>query len=196
MRGTPKAVEHVELHAGHSGSLLSPPRRRQLHIAGALALGAACSAFALPTPATAVVLTVAGRVRGGSSEPNSTAQGLARFDMAMLAALPQHSFTTTTPWYANARRFSGPLLRDVLAAAGAQGDLLRLIALNGYRVDMPYVDTQRFDVLMARLLDGQPMAVRDKGPLFVVYPFDSLRELHSAIYYSRSAWQLRRIDVL
>lgn len=39
------------------------------------------------------------------------------------------------------------------------------------------------------------MPVRDRGPLFVIYPFDSQSELRNAIYYSRSAWQLRSIEV-
>lgn len=162
----------------------------------------AVPAWALQLHTAAVVLTLTGRVRIGNSAPpaagttQTAPQAVARFDMAMLAAMPQHSFSTSTPWYANARRFTGPLLRDVLSAVGAQGESLRLTALNDYRVDMPYRDTQRFDVLLARLLDGQPMAIRDKGPLFVIYPFDSQRELRSAVYYSRSAWQLRQIDVL
>jgi hypothetical protein len=39
------------------------------------------------------------------------------------------------------------------------------------------------------------MAVRDKGPLFIVYPFDSRSDLRSERYYSRSAWQLRALEV-
>lgn len=146
-------------------------------------------ARALEAPRGAVILTVAGRVR--SPNDGSAAQ----FDMAMLAALPQQSFSTGTPWYSQPRRFTGPLLRDVLKAAGASGTALRLIALNDYRVNMPFDDTQRHDVLLARLLDDQPMAIRDKGPLFVIYPFDLRPELRSAVYYSRSAWQLRTIEV-
>ncbi|HLL17733.1 MAG TPA: hypothetical protein VK439_03030, partial [Rubrivivax sp.] len=79
--------------------------------------------------------------------------------------------------------------------AGAHGGTLRLVALNDYRVDMPFDDAQRHDVIVARLLDDKPMAVRDKGPLFVIYPFDARPELRNAIYYSRSAWQLRTIEV-
>jgi hypothetical protein len=60
---------------------------------------------------------------------------------------------------------------------------------------MPFDDAQRHDVIVARLLDDKPMAVRDKGPLFVIYPFDARPELRNAIYYSRSAWQLRTIEV-
>jgi hypothetical protein len=120
---------------------------------------------------------------------------VANFDMAMLERLPQHSFVTRTPWYQMPRKFTGPLLRDVLAAAGAQGSNLRAIALNDYRVDLPFDDVQRHDVLLARLLDDKPLAVRDKGPLFIIYPFDSKVELRSTVYYSRSAWQLKTLEV-
>jgi hypothetical protein len=169
---------------------LALQRRGWLRGACGLLLGAALPALALDKPVGTVLLTVAGHVRS----PNDGMK--AHFDMAMLESLPQTSFSTRTPWYAQARRFTGPLLRDVLAAAGAQGSTLRLTALNDYRVEIPYDDVQRHDVIVARLLDDKPMAVRDKGPLFAIYPFDAEPMLRSAIYYSRSAWQLRTIDVL
>jgi hypothetical protein len=103
--------------------------------------------------------------------------------------------STRTPWYAQARQFTGPLLRDVLRAAGAHGTVLQARALNDYRVEIPFQDAQRFDVIVARLLDGAPMPVRDRGPLFVIYPFDAQTELRNAIYFSRSAWQLRALEV-
>jgi hypothetical protein len=114
----------------------------------------------------------------------------------MLEQMPQSSFTTKTPWYAQPRKFTGPLLRDVLAAAGAHGTTLRALALNDYRVDIPFADAQLHDVVLARLLDDRPMPVRDKGPLFIIYPFDSKPELRNAVYYSRSAWQLKAVEVL
>ena len=39
------------------------------------------------------------------------------------------------------------------------------------------------------------MSVRDKGPLFVVFNYDSAAELRSERYYNRSIWQLRRLQV-
>jgi hypothetical protein len=147
-------------------------------------------AWALDKPTQAVVLTVSGRVR------MSNQGDAAHFDMPMLEAMRQSSFTTSTPWWAQARQFTGPLLRDVLAAAGAHGTVLRAKALNDYRVDIPFEDAQRHDVIIARLLDGKPMAVRDKGPLFIIYPFDASPELRNTVYFSRSAWQLRTIEVL
>ena len=124
-----------------------------------------------------------------------SASGSVDFDMAALEALPQRSFRTSTPWYPQPTSFTGPLLRDVLAAAGARGQTLRAVALNDYKVELPVADAERFEVIVARLLDGKPMPVRERGPLFIVYPFDTSVELKSEKYYSRSAWQLRRIEV-
>ncbi|MDE2396753.1 MAG: molybdopterin-dependent oxidoreductase [Burkholderiales bacterium] len=148
------------------------------------------AARALERPRGAVVLTLTGALR----QPNDGAT--AQFDMAMLEHLPQTRFSTRTPWYAQARKFGGPLLRDVLAAAGAQGSRLRAQALNDYRVDIPWDDAQRHDVIVALRLDDKPMAVRDKGPLFVIFPFDSDPGLRTQIYFNRSIWQLRKIEVL
>lgn len=155
------------------------------------ALGAATlPAFALDRPKGKVVLTIGGKI--GMRNAGTVAE----FDMDMLAALPQHSFSTKTPWYPEARKFTGPLLRDVLAAVDAQGKNLRAIALNDYKVDLPIGDALKFNLVLARLMDDKPMPVREKGPLFIIYPFDSDEALRAERYYSRSAWQVKTIDVL
>ena len=56
-------------------------------------------------------------------------------------------------------------------------------------------DKQRFKVLVATRLDDQPMPVREKGPLFIIYPYSESADLRSERYYNRSAWQLRTLDV-
>ena len=145
---------------------------------------------ALDAPEGPPLLTVSGKVR--ETNLGSTAV----FDMAMLERLPQASFVARTPWYPQARKFTGPLLRDVVAAAGGHGSQLRAVALNDYRVNLPLADAQRYDLLLARLLDDKPMAVRDKGPLFIIYPFDQHAELRNPVYYSRCAWQLKAIELL
>ena len=167
------------------------PARRRGFLRGALVLSLMGPSLtrALEMPAAPVVLTLSGRVR------NTNVGATAQFDMPMLERLPQKTFSTRTPWYSQARSFTGPLLRDVLAAAGAKGTVLRAVALNDYWVDIPMDDAARYDMIIARLMDDKPMVVRDKGPLFIVYPFDSKSELRSTIYYSRSAWQLRTIEV-
>jgi len=162
--------------------------RRRILFAAPLA-GLAPRASALDVPTGTVVLSISGSLSLANRE------GRADFDMAMLERMPQRSLHPETPWYAAARSFSGPLLRDVLAAAGAKGKTLRLVALNDYRVEVPFDDAQRYDVVVARQLDGKPMSVREKGPLFVMYPFDSQPQLRNAVYFSRCVWQLRSIEL-
>jgi hypothetical protein len=162
--------------------------RRQC-LLGATALLLADTSHALDAPKGKVILSITGSIQ------LKNAGDRADFDMAMLAALPQHSFTTSNPWYKESKKFTGPLLRDVLAAAGAQGSTLKAVALNDFKIDIPVADTRQYPMVLARLMDDKPMLVREKGPLFIVYPFDTHTELHSARYYSRSAWQLRTLEV-
>jgi hypothetical protein len=171
-------------------------QRRTMVAALAMLAGGACGpALALERPQGQVVLTLSGPAVTG----NQT-DGKAHFDMKMLAQLPQQSFSTQTPWYPQPISFTGPLLRDVLAAAGVKqstkpGSKIVLTALNGYKAEMPFEDAVRFDVIIARLMNERPMPVREKGPLFVVYPFDSRPELKADQYYGRSIWQLRSVDL-
>ncbi|WP_397532593.1 molybdopterin-dependent oxidoreductase [Roseateles sp.] len=171
----------------------SAARRRALGVTGALLAAPLAllsqTAAALDVPRGQVVLTLRGRV----GKPNRG--GEADFDMDMLAALPQHSITQATPWYAGPRKFTGPLLRDVLSAAVVSGRSVEAIAINDYRVTIPMEDLQNHAVILARLLDEQPMPLREKGPLFIVYPFATDPKLRSSLYYSRSAWQLRTLEV-
>lgn len=149
----------------------------------------ALSAWSLDAPQERVVLTVTGKI-AEKNAPDS-----ARFDMKMIEALPQHTFTTRTPWYDQPVTFTGPLLSDVLAAVKASGTTLSATAINDYRISIPLADAAQHGVIMARLLNGKPMPVREKGPLFIVYPFDSKAELRTSVYYERSIWQLKALDV-
>ena len=150
---------------------------------------AAGSASALEMPKGKVVLTVGGQI--GQANKGSAAV----FDMAMLEKLPQNTFTTKTPWDNKPVQFTGPLLRDVLDAVQAKGGTVKAIALNDYKISIPAEDARKFGVVMALKMDGKAIPVRTKGPLFIVYPFDSAKELQAATYYERSIWQLKAIDI-
>lgn len=167
------------------------PRRTALALSLGLLIGATWNtvrANDLAEPKGRVVLTIGGKI----GQTNRGQEAV--FDMAMLEALPQHSFTTRTPWYDKPVKFTGPRLSDLLAAVKAQGQTIRASAINDYTISIPTGDAAH-GVIVARLLDDQPMAVRDKGPLFVVYPFDSKAELRSSTYYERSIWQLKRMGI-
>ena len=167
--------------------------RSAKNVAGAAALTCAAlwplPAAALDRPAGKVILTITGTL----SVRNEAEAAV--FDLALLDQLPQHSFSTRTPWYPDARKFSGVLLSDLLKAVGAQGTILKAVALNDYRVEIPVEDLVRHGAMIASQLDGKPIAVRDKGPLLIIYPFDDKPELRTAVHYSRAIWQLKGLEL-
>ena len=172
---------------------------RSLHRrSGALALlGAAVLAPRRPaaagpglaTPTGEVILTISGRIGTGNRA------GAAVFDRAMLEALGMKAFTTATPWYDAPSTFEGVPMARLMEVVGAEGETVTALALNDYATELPMSDFARFGVLLAIKRNGAYMPVRDKGPLFIVYPFDSDPELRTRRYYSRSAWQLAQLVV-
>lgn len=161
----------------------------KLMATGALLVSMAGSAIALQPANGSVILTISGKI----GEKNTL--GGAAFDLAMLKQLPQQSFTTLTPWDKKPIKFTGPLLRDVLSAVKASGSTIRASALNDYVTSIPLEDAQKFDVILAYEMNDKIIPVKTKGPLFIVYPFDTQEELRSRVYYERSAWQLRSMKI-
>jgi hypothetical protein len=151
---------------------------------------AATHAAALDQPKGPVILTITGKV----TQPNR--DGTAVFDLAMLDALDGRRAKMETPWTRGEVEFSGPLLREVLKAAGAGGSRLIFQALNGYSAEVPMSDALSLDTILATRLDGKVMTVRTKGPSMLVYPFDQDRSLYNEKYFARSVWQIKQIEVV
>lgn len=162
---------------------------------GALLLALALTAMstrssaALEKPSGDIVLTVTGNIEHANI--GSTAQ----FDMAMLDRLASRSGTMETPWTTGKVTFSGPLLRAILEAAGAHGQTLTVKALNDYSASVPFDDATTLDTMLATKMDGERMSVREKGPTFLIYPFDKNPEIYNEKYFSRSVWQIKEIEV-
>jgi hypothetical protein len=116
------------------------------------------------------------------------------FTLSELAALGTVALTTSTAWTAGSHDFEGVLVRDVLAAVGpTSSTIVTAIALNDYQADIPISDFLGYDVILAWSMDGVPMTRRDKGPLWIVYPRDTLPELQDERYEHRWVWQLNRL---
>lgn len=113
-----------------------------------------------------------------------------------LESLSQATVQTRSPWDAKRRKFSGPLLKDVLQQSEMlPATLLTAKALNDYVVQIPIEDLIKFKVVLATRVDGQRMTIRNRGPLMVMYPFDEFPELQASKYYERCIWQLKHINV-
>lgn len=162
------------------------------HLYGILLVGillAGPLAYALDAPKGRAIVTLSGAI--ASKNVGETAQ----LDAAMLDSLPPVKMTVPTPWSKTPQTFEGPLFRDVLRLVGAKGTTLKVVAINDYVADIPMQDLERYDVVLARKVDGKVLTVRDKGPLFVIYPFHEHPALQTKEFYGRCVWQVNRIQV-
>ncbi|WP_427982384.1 molybdopterin-binding oxidoreductase [Agarivorans sp.] len=143
----------------------------------------------LAKPKGPVILTV----RGLISESNSGED--ADFDLTMLQSLPQYTITTLHPWTESRRNYKGPRLSDLLKAVGARSEQLTLVALNDYQVDVDFEELTTFKPILAWSENDRVMKVRDKGPLWLMFPIDDHPELLQISYNDFMVWQLRSIIV-
>ena len=157
-----------------------------------IALIGPSGAFAgsLPMPDGDVILTITGNIK------NTNQADSADFDMAMLDAAPGRKAEMETPWTKGRTAFEGPFLRNLLDQVGAHGRTLRIKALNDYSSDVPIQDAMSLDTILAIRMNGEPMSVREKGPIFMIYPFDLRPDIYNEKYFSRSVWQIREIEVV
>ncbi|WP_395824826.1 molybdopterin-dependent oxidoreductase [Elstera sp.] len=147
-------------------------------------------------PAGPVLLTIDGKI-SWSNATNANGAREILLDGAMIDAFPQVSVTTDTWWEPDVHTYRGPLLRDVLAACGAdlrQGTF-RVRALNDFVTNIPMEDLQRWQVLLARFMDEAPLPRRTKGPLWIMYPRRGEPALERASIRNRWVWQLERITL-
>lgn len=153
-----------------------------LGISGALFFGGILSAAA-----EATLLTIV----------STDNEAIAQFTDETLSALPQHSFETTTTWTEGLNRYSGPSLASVLAHAGLETDTsIKLVAANDYASTLvPGLIDDTFPIVAIRV-NEKPFSLREKGPLWVIYPFDDEEKYQTETHFSASVWQLTTIALL
>ena len=123
------------------------------------------------------------------------------FDFAALAALPAITIAPTLEYDNKVHTLRGPLLLDVLKAAGASmsdGGKLVLRAVDGYAatISVAQARTQRY--IVATHLDGAAMALGGLGPLWAIYDADKVAEMVAkplAERFGSCPWALYHIEV-
>jgi hypothetical protein len=116
------------------------------------------------------------------------------FTLPDLKALGVTRLATSTAWTDGTPEFEGVLARDVIAELGPiTSSHVTALALNDYRADIPLSDFEDYDVLFAWSMNGKMLSRRDKGPLWIVYPRDSVPQLREERYEHRWVWQLSRL---
>ena len=144
----------------------------------------------LSVPEGDVILTVWGAIGA------TNVDGKAQFDLGMLEAIGDRTVVTSTIWTDGPQTFLGVSLNLLVKRLGVSGDVLRARSINDYYVDIPVSDAIEGGPIIAYKVNGDVMLVRNKGPLWVVYPYDENPEYRSEVIYSRSIWQLDRIEVI
>ena len=168
---------------------------RRRHVLGAvgattfLAAAAPMARAALPMPRGEILLTVRGQISV------TNAPGMARLDRTLLLEAGDAELRTVTPFTDGASTFSGVLASRLLDWLGASGSEVRCRALNDYSVVIPIAELRAYPVLLALDRDGRPLSVRERGPLWVIYPWSDYPELDDRVHRQRSIWQLSELDV-
>lgn len=154
------------------------------------ALVAAPGHAALEPPVGKVILQVGGDIE------HTNRGATAEFDRSMLERLGTRVVRTHTPWTRGVIEFEGVLVRDLLRAVGATSANFEAASSNGYAVTVEDFDFAAYPAVLAMRMNGDILADRDKGPIWVVFPWDQHPELDRQTTANYSIWQLARITVI
>lgn len=155
---------------------------------GATGLPAIASDLAAPTGE--VMLTVSGNVE------TTNVDGTAQLDLDMLEAMDTTTIETSTIWTEGMQTFEGVSLAALVEALGITGETLRATAINDYEIEIPMTDAVEGGPIVAYRQNGDTMSLRDKGPLWIIYPYDADADYQTEVIYSRSIWQMDRIEAV
>jgi hypothetical protein len=117
-----------------------------------------------------------------------------QYDLAALQSLPKTSFATKTQWIEGVSQFEGVEIQALLATLQVTGGTMTATAADGYMIEIPVVDMLKPGPMIAYSMNGAPLPA-DKGPLWIVYPYDLAPEFNTDDTISRSIWQLQQIEL-
>ncbi len=117
------------------------------------------------------------------------------YTMEQLKELPSSSFETETIWTEGAQTFQGVSLKDLMDTLDVSEGMIEATAINDYAVEIPMEDAVSDGPIIAYANNAKEMSRRGKGPLWIVYPYDSDVKYQTETIYSRSIWQLNRLAI-
>lgn len=154
-----------------------------------MAIAGPARTMELRAPTEAVTLTVGGAISVTNSGDTAV------FDRSMLEDLGGDVIITSTIWTTGVSEFEGIRLSTLAEILGVTAGTFVSFALNDYNVEIPVSDASYLEPIIAYKRNGSYLSVRDKGPLWVIYPYDENKNARTELIYSRSIWQLDRMIV-
>ncbi|WP_108744111.1 oxidoreductase [Salinivibrio sp. MA440] len=113
-----------------------------------------------------------------------------------LIQLADRTIKTQTPWTEGEQVFLGVSAQKLLETVNKPAHSLKAYALNDYWATIPRDDIKKYNPIFAIKKNGDWMRVRDKGPIWVIYPLSAFSQLENEVLHSRMAWQVNRVEVL
>ena len=154
----------------------------QILLVLALAIGAGSFVMAQ----TILTVTVKSQTQG---------EVVTEFSREDLLALGDEILTTRNEYVDRVHQFTGPLMRNLVRQVGANSaTVARLTAVNDYTVEIDPMEFQKYDVILAMSQDGVALSLRDKGPIWLIYPMSQFEELQDPVFNNRLIWQLDRLE--
>ena len=95
------------------------------------------------------------------------------FTLSDLKALPQRTEKAKYPEWPREVSATGPSLKDVLKAAGAEGKKILVQASDGYAPEFTGADVEADKLILALEADGKPLYMGGRGPLWLFGPMGS-----------------------
>ncbi|MGI2880961.1 oxidoreductase [Vibrio furnissii] len=120
----------------------------------------------------------------------------AYFSLEQLLTHADKEIVTNTPWTDDSTKFVGVSAKALLHMIGVEKADLKVTALNNYWSTIPYDDIEKYNPLFAIKKNDDVMSVRDKGPIWVIYPLTEFNELNNEVLHSRMVWQVSQIETL
>lgn len=116
------------------------------------------------------------------------------YDRAALSQIAWRHITTASPFLKGDHQFSGVPLASLLQSLDITSGTIRAQALDGYSITIPVADAFDHEVLLALDHNGRPMRIRDRGPIWVIYPMTPSEAL-AGDAGGRMIWQLQSLDI-
>lgn len=153
------------------------------------------TAQALDEPEGDVLLTIDGNITLSNAVVSE--KPVAQFDLDLLKSLGVTSFATKSFWTEESHTYSGVRLNTLLKAVGVdhKNTTIRATAANGYWYDLQDLELDEYPIIVAYERDSKLLTLRERGPLWIFFPWDLYPELESEKNKASSVWQLITLTV-
>lgn len=143
----------------------------------------------LTTPTGEVILEIYGAIEKTNNDD------VAEFDQTMINQLSKRVIHTNNHVVKDVVPYEGVDLSTLLKQLGAKGSIARVFALDDYVAEISIAEIHKYKVILATKENGKNLTIEDKGPFFVVFPFNDYPELRDNTHYSQSVWQVKSIEI-